>query len=183
MSKPSKSNNKKNDDSKSKTKDVIIHSEKKAPRRNLNECVGFIYGGSLIKASHAYLFTVPDKDVVGYVRENLTKYFGNNVTGRYVKCANAEDTLRRIIESAEERKYLAESSDVCILKCSVNNASALLKEISECSTANSFKLANDEDKPKKKTIKNAKKSSDEEDGEKGILTKMVTMFYRMHKIV
>jgi hypothetical protein len=144
-------------------------SEKKTPRRNLNQAVAFIYGGSLIKASHVYLFQVEDKDVVAYAQKNLSQYFGDKVSGRSVKCENAEDIFNRVLEQAEEKEYRVEPN--CpILKCSVNNAAQLLKDIAECSTANSFTLSKDKVKGSKKdagkkekpVVKKGKKGKKEE---------------------
>lgn len=140
-------------------------AEKKAPRRNLNQAVAFLYGGSLVKASHVYVFAVENKDVVAHVRENLSQYFGNAVTGRSVKCENAEETLAEVLAQAEKKGYRVET-ECPILKCSVNNASQLLKEVAECNTANSFKLAEDEEKPAKKTDSKKEKAASVKKGKK-----------------
>lgn len=111
-------------------------------QKNLNNCVGFVYGGSLIKASNLYLFSVDSKDVVDYVQNNLTKWFGNQISGRFVKCEDASATLQRVIELATERKYLAEPN-YNILKVSVTNGVALLKEVSGATVASTIKLVSD----------------------------------------
>ena len=167
MSKANKKNNT-NENSEKKTSEKNTSEKKpseKKQRRNLTQCVGFVYGGSIIKTNNVFLFSTDDhKNTVEYVRKNLSNYFGNNVTGRYVKCEDAEETLNKIMVSAKEKKYLAETEDCYILKCNVNNASTLLKEISESSTANTFKLSDDEDKPQKKRETN--KSDDEDKPQK-----------------
>lgn len=154
------------------TKGASKNTEKKAPRRNLNQAVAFLYGGSLVKSSHVYVFAVDNKDVETYVRENLSQYFGNSVNGRSVKCEDAEATLAEVLSQADSQGFRVEA-DCPILKCSVNNASLLLKEVAGSSTANSFKLGKDEEKTTKKSSKPSKKgkkdgtaeSDNEEDAE------------------
>jgi hypothetical protein len=147
-------------------------SEKKAPRRNLNQAVAYIYGGSLIKASHVYVFAVPDKDVVAYAQENLSQYFGGKVSGRSVKCEDAEDIFNKVLEQADEKGFRVEP-DCPILKCSVNNAAQLLKDVADCTTANSFTLDKDRVKASKKdsskkekpSVKKGKKGKKDESAE------------------
>jgi hypothetical protein len=155
---------------KSTTSKSASKSEKKAPRRNLNETVAYIYGGVLIKASHVFVFAVNNKDVSAYARENLAKYFGSSVTGRSAKCEDSEKTLAEVLAKAEEKGYSVEPG-CCILKCSVNNASALLKEVTGCNVVNSFKLSDEEKEDGKKPaktpkVKKAKKDATADENDK-----------------
>ena len=109
------------------------------PCNTANECVCIIYGGSLMKASTVYLIRVYSKNPVEFVKENLVQWFGNKIGGRFVKCANADDVFERVLELATERECRVEPTGN-ILKLSVTNGSALLKEVSGSSTAQSIKL-------------------------------------------
>ncbi|VBB18581.1 hypothetical protein YASMINEVIRUS_1044 [Yasminevirus sp. GU-2018] len=132
-------------------------AEKKATKAKLNQCVAFIYGGSLIKASHVYLFAVENGDAVEYVREHLTPYFGHAVTGRYVKCEDAEATLASVYETAEEKEYIVDADCKNILKCNVGEAADLLKTVADVNVAHTIKLGAEEEKPAKAKASKAKK--------------------------
>lgn len=151
MAKPSKTETPETETPKvattSKTKQSSSTEQSKpkpAPKstKNLNSCVGFVYGGSLIKASSLYVFAVDSKDVVGYVQENLTQWFGNQISGRFVKCEDSKATLDKFLELATERNYRTEMTGN-ILKLSVTNGATLLKEVSGSTTASTIKLPSD----------------------------------------
>lgn len=130
-------------------------TEKKPARKNLTQCVGFVYSGSLIKGSHVYLFQCDNSDAVTHVRETLVPYFGGNVNGRYVKCEDAEETMTAILESATEQGYHTDEDCQQILKCTVGDAATLLKTCSGATIAHLLKLKEEEaeDKPKKASAK------------------------------
>jgi len=109
-------------------------TEKKTARRNLNETIGFIYGGNM-KASHVYVFALNNKDVTTYVKENLVEYFGSEISGRYVKCENSEEAFASLLEQAEKNNYCTEPGSK-ILKCAVTNAATLCKEVTGSASAN-----------------------------------------------
>jgi len=117
-------------------------------RRNLNEAVGFVYGGDLIKASCAYVFAVPNKEVKKYVEDNLVSYYGSRVSGRYIKCEDCQETFKNVLKFAEEKGYCTDAGSH-ILKIAVNNAANMLKEVSGENTAHTFTLQEKEDKKEK----------------------------------
>jgi len=135
-------------------------SEKKAPRKNLNESVGFVYGGDVIKVNHVFVFQCNEKDPTQYVTDNLVQYYGPTLSGRYVKCEDAQTTFDELLAQAGAHQYqLADGS--YIFTCSVQNGSNLLKEVSGQTTAHTIKLGADEDKPAKakKTPAKGKKAA------------------------
>lgn len=148
--------------------------EKKTVRKNLNQCVGFVYAGSMIKASHVYLFECDNSDPVTYVRENLVPYFGIEVNGRYVKCADAEETMKAVLADSAEKGYQCDAECQNILKCNIGDASSLIKDAAAANTAHTLTLVDQNNKPKKagkvkadtKGGKGSKKASkDDEDAE------------------
>jgi hypothetical protein len=141
--------------------------EKKVQRKNLNQCVGFVYGGSLIKGSHVYLFQCDNVDAVSHVRETLVPYFGGNVNGRYVKCEDAEETMNSILATAEEKGFNTDPDCQNILKCNIGDGSELIKTAANVNIAHLLKLNEAEDKPKKTTTKGSKAPA------KGVKTKKV----------
>ena len=66
----------------------------KPRRKNLNECVAFVYGGDCMKASVVHVFAVDEKNPTTYVEEKLVPYYGSKIGGRYVKCEDSEETLQ-----------------------------------------------------------------------------------------
>jgi len=126
-------------------------SEPKKAKKNLTQCVGFIYGGELIKGSHAYLFQCDTTDPVTYVRETLVPYFGGNVTGRYVKCEDADATMAIVLENVETKGFNTDGECQQILKCNVSDASELIKTAASANIAHVLKLTESEPKPKKES--------------------------------
>lgn len=132
-------------------------AEPKKTKKNMTQCVGFIYGGDLIKGSHAYLFQCDTTDPVTHVRETLVPYFGGNVIGRYVKCEDAEGTMATILENAETKGFNTDSECQHILKCNVTDASELIKTAAGSNIAHVLKLTENEPKPKKESTSTAAK--------------------------
>lgn len=119
---------------------------------NLTQAVGFAYGGCL-KGSSCYVFGVEDTEVAAFATDNLVQYFGNSFSGRYVNCESAEDTLTEVMTQAVDKEYCVEGN--CrIIKCSVQNGSALLKEVTGSNTAHPFTVG---EKTKKATAKKGAK--------------------------
>jgi len=153
--KPAASNKKQASKADPKKPQSKAAAEKKAPRRNLNQVVGFVYGGDIIKASHVYLFSADNLEVVDYVRANLVQNFGSRVSGRYVKCEDAEEILNAVYAAAEEKEYNVDPECKNILKSNINDAAELIKTASGSNAAHTIKL-NEESKAKKTTAKSTK---------------------------
>lgn len=104
------------------TKDNSVKDKK------LKTCIGFVYGGTLMKSGYVYIFSFTDTHVNDYVKNTFVKYFGRYLCCRCVKCANAETTLADLLDLAEEYNYTIETN--CnIFKCDVNEATELLKKV------------------------------------------------------
>ena len=138
-------------------------TKKSSPKRNQTEAVGFVYGGALFKGSRVFVFSCKDcKDCVGYVKENLVQFYGSDVSGRYVKCENSEETLEKILDQAKEKGYYVEEN--CnVLKLSVSDASKLLKDVSGYTSCHNIKVNVGEKTSKKTASKNTKKDAAEGD--------------------
>ena len=122
---------------------------KAAPQRKEKENVGFICGGDVMKVNHVVMFKCDNDDVVSYVKETFVKIFGSSISGRYVKCENAEKTLQEIFDNAKDQGFTIENN--CnALKVSVDNASVLLKKVTDSDVAHFIKLTENK-KPKKET--------------------------------
>lgn len=148
--------------SKSTSKSASKGGDKeKKTRGKQNQSVAFLYGGELLKTNRSVLFTVdsnkPD-DVKQYVRDNFSKYYGSDVSGRFIKCEDGDDTLVEVLEAAKEKDYLLEP-DSNILKCSVNDAAELLKDVTKLDSTHTFKLG----ESKKGKGKAAKEDKDDDD--------------------
>lgn len=124
-------------------------TEKKPPRKNLNQSVGFVYAGDIIKGSNVYLFHSDSANPTEHVRETLVPYFGANVNGRFVKCEDAEETFNAVLAAAEEKEYKSALDCKNILKCNVGDAADLIKTAAGASIAHVIKLTEPEDKPDK----------------------------------
>ena len=88
-----------------------------------------------MKCKSAYIFTTNNDRVVGYVKNNLVKYFGSKIFGRYVKCKNAENTLKLFFKKALEKQYNIEGN---IIHATVNQLTELIKEVSGVKVAHPF---------------------------------------------
>lgn len=128
-----------------------------SPQRNLKETVGFIYGGELMKVNRVIMFGCNDDDVIGYVKKTFVKMFGSAISGRYVKCENAEKALKDIFENVMEHKEESKDKprqctliedDCNLLKSSVDAASKLIKKMANSDVAHTIKLTD-----AKKTVK------------------------------
>lgn len=155
--------------SKSSTKDASKGASKnkeKKSRGKQNQSVAFLYGGELLKTNRQVLFTtdaIKADEIVQYVRDNYVKYYGADVSGRFVKCEDSDETLKEVLEAAKEKDYLVEP-DSNLLKCSVGDATTLLKDAIEGGLAHTFKLG---ESKKSKGKKGGKKGKDEDSGESG----------------
>lgn len=158
--------------SKTKSGSNTTKVEKK-PRKDtskLTHVVGFIYGGSTIKASTLYMFGNDTKNVEEYITNNL-QWAGKCVSGRYVKCEDHEEMLTKLRELATKREVIAEPGSN-ILKLSVINGSALLKEATGTSQAHNIKLNSDAVETKKKEKKVVvKKTTETKDPSESKVTK------------
>jgi len=103
----------------------------------------------MIKASHVYLFQCDNSDPVSHVRETLVPYYGSGVNGRYVKCEDAEETMKTILEAASEKGFQCDPDCQNILKCNIGDASALIKEASGSGIAHTLTLVDQDNKSKK----------------------------------
>lgn len=114
--------------------------ENKLSKPKLTQYVCFVYGGEIFKSNCVKVFSVEDCDVREYIRENLTKYYGNSVSARYVKCENAEATLALVLENAEKQQYVIDPNNKSILNCNVSNVSNLLKSAADVTNVHTIKL-------------------------------------------
>jgi len=123
--------------------------EKKAQRPKLEQAVGFIHGGEL-KASRIFAFAVTDgsdvESVKNYVKDNLVTYFGPVLSGRYVKCEDANETLATILDSAGEDRI----ENCTIIKRNVQNAAILYRDSIGNGVTHTFSLSDEKAKTGKK---------------------------------
>lgn len=137
--------------------------EKKPKKAAPGESVGFVYGGTM-KASYGYLFCAnvsSPEEVKAYAKEHFAEYYGNDFSGRFVKCENGEEGLEKVLEQADAKGY-RHGADGKLLYSSVNNLAALLKEVTQATSAHNFSM----DEKKKVTKKKAKKEGEgDEEGE------------------
>src|SRR5437762_2107493 len=107
------------------------------------QAVGFIYGG-LIKAGYVYVFSVctdemdDNKSISTNINEyvrTFDKYFGSELSARFVKCDNASTILDKFLARAQTDGMGSELGPQ-ILHTGVGSATALLKRICK---ANSIK--------------------------------------------
>jgi len=124
--------------------------KKKAQRPKLEQAVGFIHGGEL-KASRIFAFAVTDgsdvESVKNYVKDNLVTYFGPVLSGRYVKCEDANETLATILDSAGEDRI----ENCTIIKRNVQNAAILYRDSIGNGVTHTFSLSDEKAKTGKKT--------------------------------
>lgn len=124
--------------------------------------VGFVYGGPL-KASVCVFFHTTE-NVNDFVRDNLVRYYGKTISGRFVKCDNAEELYEEVLEKALEQQSGTETHAENILKLNVNTAATVIKECSGNTRATQIKIVDvdddeeEETKPKKTAKKTAKKT-------------------------
>jgi len=132
-------------------------TEKKSqPRKNLNQTVGYIYGGDVFKAQSCYVFSCDSKDPTEHIKTTLFQYYGPNVSGRFFKVEDAEKSLEAVLKKAGSKKYTI-GDDLHLLHVSVENCTKLFKEVTGCSTCNTLKFANGEKADRKTSAKSTKK--------------------------
>lgn len=129
----------------------------KSRRKNLNECVGFVYGGDCMKASVVRVFAVNEKDPTTYLKENLVPHYGSKIGGRYVKCENSEETLKTLLNKATEDNSQCEK-DCNLLKLSIQNGANLLREVSGSNVAHTIKLNTEKLEKESKNVAKADKA-------------------------
>ncbi len=140
--------------------------EKKVKKQAPAESVGFVYGGTM-KASYGYLFCASvstPEDVKAHAKEHFAEYYGNDFSGRFVKCENGEEALEKVIEQAEVKDYRV-GTEGKLLSASVNNLAALLKEVTGSASAHNFSMDEKKKKEKEKETKKKVNKGDDEDEE------------------
>jgi hypothetical protein len=88
---------------KTNSKATTKTATKKQTAVKKNQSVGYVYGGCLMKANHVYLFATESKDksdVLEYVKDNLSEYFGEELNGRYVEVEDSVSGLEKVVEHA-----------------------------------------------------------------------------------
>lgn len=122
------------------------------------EYVGFIYGGDVIKTSVSVFFHTNNSDFNEFVKENFCQHYGENISGRVVKCEDSEASYEEVIEKVKEEQGDVGVFGDNIFKISCKNAVKLIKEVTEQSKAQTVKVS---EKPKKETKKKVKDEDEE----------------------
>jgi hypothetical protein len=130
----------------------------KKKRRTYNDSLVLFYGGAL-KPSRICVSTVSGsvkkEDVLEHVYDEFSCYYGNTLTGRFIKCENVEDALESFKEACSE--WLVDGSDFVYKMCATD-AINQAKKATGTDTACQFKLETYEAEEKDS-------SEDEEEGE------------------
>merc|ERR1711959_129230 len=176
---PAKTTGSKSKVSNNTVEDNDTINKNKVKKLQKNQCVGFIYGDTL-KTNFAILFKCNElSDPSNYIKENLFKYYGTQIIGRYVKCVDCDKALEDIIKLAEKENYIRHGT---IMNCNVGNGVGILKNATgekQAPYANKQKKhdydgddgdeSKEEDNTKntKKNNKNLKKSKKDDDSDDG----------------
>jgi hypothetical protein len=143
--------------------------------KNKNQYVGFIYGGSIIKATHIYLFQCNNTDAISHVRKTLVPYFGGNIYGRYVRCKDAKETMNIILEASLEKGYQTDTDCQNILKCNIGDASEFIKNCAGVNMCNVIKLNEAEAKPNYKVENDNDDDDDDNNRDDNVFDDMLSI--------
>jgi hypothetical protein len=149
--------------SKAETKKNVSESKKATkPRRNLKEMIGYIYGGDMLKPNRVVFFHRDNLNYADHVKDTYFDFYGPNVSGRGVKCEDAEKTFNALMKKANKDECVVHEN---MVKLSVNNSSALMKKVSGSTSAFTLKFDEDEDDGDEKDTKKDKKSNEDSEGD------------------
>ena len=118
----------------------------RVPKEDLNQAVGFVYGGSLLKSNHVVFFKCDNINVGDHVRTEMASHYGQLITGRYIKCADADTVYEKVLADTDNKENRPEAEFPNIVNCSVADAVKYIKTASGASTAHSFRLVEAEPK-------------------------------------
>ena len=114
------------------------------------QCVGFIYGGSVIDEKYVYFFKCNNGDILSYFNNNIVPYFGNDIKCRYVKCKKTKNIMQKLMSTVKDNMYQTHNGCNKILtcnidckffvNCSIDEGTKLIKSVTNVESAYEFNI-------------------------------------------
>jgi hypothetical protein len=134
---------------KSATVSTVLHIKTNDLSEELDQVVGFVYGGSLMNDDMKVFFKCYIFDVAKHVRANMAPYYGNNIKVCYIRCDNADSVYNDILNSFDKViDIFPEDEFPNIVRCSIHNAVDIMKDVSDTTSIHKFNLIDSILKPK-----------------------------------